>query len=80
MVHFDLESSRNCKKDSLRIYEGSISNASLMSTRCGSDSAHYISQSNLIYLVFTSDSTTSKTGYRFYYTGMSAIIVELVLK
>ena len=53
MVQFYLESSRNCKKDSLKMFEGSISNSSLMSTRCGNDRTRYISQSNIIHLVYS---------------------------
>ena len=70
MLHFDLESSGNCTKDSLKIYDGSISNSTLKSTRCGNDMTFYISQSNLIHLVFRSDSTIARTGYRIEYPGM----------
>ena len=70
MQHFDLEMSKDCIKDSLKIYENSMSNKALMSTRCGNDTTEYISRSNLIYLLFTSDSTIVGTGYRIHYESM----------
>ena len=70
MEHFDLERSENCMKDSLKIYEGSISNSTLASTRCGNDTTRYVSKSNLIYLVFRSDASISRTGYRIQYKSM----------
>ena len=80
MVHFDLESSPNCTKDSLKIYEGSISNSTLMATRCGNDTAQFISHSNLTNLVFNSDSTISGTGFSIHYGGISVTTVVNGLK
>ena len=70
MLYFDLEKSKDCVKDSLKIYENSISNKTLMSTRCGNDATEYISRSNLIYLLFTSDATIARTGYSIQYKSM----------
>ena len=70
MQYFDLEKSKDCVKDSLKIYENSISNKTLMSTRCGNDATEYISSSNSIYLLFTSDATIAGKGYRIHYESM----------
>eukprot|EP00795_Rhopilema_esculentum_P008753 gene8753-14777_t len=63
-THFDFENSTDCTKDSLKIYEGSVTTESLMSTRCGSNGAPYVSNSSNVILQFTSDERISKTGYR----------------
>eukprot|EP00795_Rhopilema_esculentum_P008755 gene8755-14781_t len=64
-THFDLEKSTGCSKDSLKIYEGSVSKESLKSTRCGKDGDPYVSNSNSVILLFTTDVRISKTGYEF---------------
>ena len=74
MQNFDLESSVNCTKDSLKIYEGSVANGTLMSTKCGNDTTEYISQSSPITLLFSSDSTNAQTGYRINVTCMLSFI------
>eukprot|EP00795_Rhopilema_esculentum_P008754 gene8754-14780_t len=58
-----LEKSTGCSKDSLNIYEGSVSTESLKSTRCGRDGDPYVSKTSSIILLFTSDERISKTGY-----------------
>jgi len=68
MQHFDLEASKNCIRDSLKIYEGAFSSKTLMSTRCGNDMTQYISKSNAVSLVFSSNSKVSLTGYRIRFT------------
>ena len=64
MLHFDLEFSENCVKDSLKIYEGSVSNHTLASTRCGNNTTQFISNTSPIYLLFSSDATIARTGYK----------------
>ena len=64
MQYFDLESSKNCTKDSLKIFEGS----ELMSKRCGNDTSRYVSRSSPVNLKFFSDLAIARTGYRIQFT------------
>ena len=78
MRHFDLESSKDCVKDSLKIYENSISNETLMSTRCGNDTTQYVTKSNRLFLLFKSDSTISGLGYQIDFTSISVSFPLLI--
>ena len=65
-VHFDLEQSINCTKDVLEIVD---KNGALVEKRCGNDKRPYVSQTGTIKLIFRSDTTIVRTGFRIRYRG-----------
>ena len=60
---FDLEKSDGCKKDWVKIYEGSISNKTLVQTRCGNDTTPYFSNSLKVFMVFHSAVAVANKGF-----------------
>eukprot|EP00795_Rhopilema_esculentum_P008766 gene8766-14791_t len=78
--HFDLEWSKDCSKDSLKIFEGPISNQKLVSKRCGNDVTPYISQSSTVILKFKSDDTIAKTGYSINYDVRNGYKIKLIFR
>ncbi|XP_065063691.1 cubilin-like isoform X2 [Rhopilema esculentum] len=66
-TYFELESSINCTKDSLEIYDGSIAAKNLRAKRCGNQPWSYVSKTGTIFLKFHSDQNVSKRGYSMHY-------------
>ena len=66
-TYFELESSLNCTKDSLEIYDGYIAAKNLKAKRCGNQPWSYVSKTGTIFLKFHSDQNVSKRGYSMHY-------------
>lgn len=62
---FDIEFEKECKYDSLKIYEGSISQDKMVNQHCGKDiPANRTFSGPTIYLVFTSDRFVQRNGFK----------------
>ena len=64
---FTLESSADCSKDSLAIYEGTDGSGTLVGRKCGTNTTQFLSQGNNLYLQFSSDGSGSAEGFRIFY-------------
>ncbi|XP_072307339.1 cubilin [Eucyclogobius newberryi] len=66
---FDLEASSSCRYDYVAVYDGSSTWAPLLGAFCGSQLPPALrSSSNHLYLVFKTDSSVSKDGWRATYS------------
>ena len=71
---FELEASDGCKKDWIKIYDGSISNDTLVQTRCGNDRTPYITTALRVLIVFHSDMAVARKGFRIGFSGKSVFL------
>ena len=69
-LNFTLQYSNECASDSLKIYEGYVSDDTLKATRCGNDDSPFTSTTDRIFLVFTSDSSIVDSGFNIRYQGL----------
>ncbi len=70
---FDLEDHSQCSFDSVNIFDGQNSNASLLSKRCGSSLPQPVNSSGrYIYMQFTSDGSVTKKGFVAHYRTLSS--------
>lgn len=64
----DIEPHANCAYDSVKIYDGSDANAPVLGVYCGQSIPPQItSTANQLFIVFKSDSSVQKTGFRMHY-------------
>ena len=73
---FELEASDGCKKDWIKIYNGSISSDTLVQTRCGNDTTPYITTALRILIVFHSDMAVARKGFRIGFSGKLMFLLQ----
>lgn len=62
---FELEAHQECSYDSLSVFDGENTDASSLGIFCGARTPHpLLSSSNKMYLVFKSDGTVSRKGFK----------------
>ena len=64
---FNMESSAGCKKDSLKIYEGTDATGAISTIMCGSNRTQFLSQGSNLFLHFSTDASVSDEGFRIFY-------------
>lgn len=64
---FTLESSTNCNKDSLTIYEGTDGSVTPAARMCGTNKTQFMSRGNNLHLKFSSDGSVTAEGFRIFY-------------
>ncbi|KAL0113327.1 hypothetical protein PUN28_012468 [Cardiocondyla obscurior] len=68
-LDFDIESSKNCSDDYVKIFDGATRDAPLLGTHCGNQLPPiYISNSNQMLVVMDSDSIISAKGFQAQYS------------
>jgi len=81
VVRLELESSADCAKDSLTIYDGWTADVGVLLARlCGTDELPlqpYVTRSNVVVIRFVSDETGSGTGFAVEYQPRAADIADM---
>ncbi|XP_012062648.1 PREDICTED: cubilin [Atta cephalotes] len=68
-LDFDVENSKNCSDDFVKIFDGSTKNDPLLGTHCGNQLPPvYVSSSNQMLVVMQSDSIISAKGFKAQYS------------
>ena len=64
----DIEYSRNCDKDFLKVYDSSHGNGDVLKTYCGSSKpVSFKSSGSYFYVHFKSDAETTRKGFKMYW-------------
>ena len=70
-VDFDIEGERNCNYDSVEVRDGLLSYSPLLGKFCGNQSTFRVfSTSNKMFVLFKSDSSLNKKGFRAIFTAV----------
>eukprot|EP00795_Rhopilema_esculentum_P008757 gene8757-14783_t len=64
---FSIQNSNRCSADSFKVYGETISESSLIETRCGSNVTEMSSAASRLYIVFTSDISKADTGFQIFF-------------
>ena len=75
----EIEQSRNCDKDFLKIYDGNTESDTLLGTYCGYiRSTAFKSSGRYMYLFFRSDDSYARKGFRIYWKLLEEVVTTQI--